>query len=234
MAFRVSAWAAWSEAGGASGFAEQEAARDRPSPPSLLRRRVSTLGQQALLYAWNLQASKHARLIASSRHGEFRRSLGIMEGLVAGEGVSPADFTLSVHHALVGLLSIAQANRRGHTALAAGPESFCFGFLEAISSLAESPHEQVVLIHYDEPLPDPFAHFANETGAAMTLALALDVAGPGEAMTLAVAPTVGHRGQPPADVAQEFCAFLSQADRPTFTFVGPRMTWQWVRDAAPH
>jgi len=43
-----------------------------------------------------------------------------MEGLVAGEGVSPAEFTLSVHHALVGLLSIAQSNRRGHTALAAG------------------------------------------------------------------------------------------------------------------
>ena len=98
-----------------------DAAGTPPSDPVplLLRRRVSAIGQQALRAAWGLPAAAEARLIFASRHGEFSRTLSILDALANDQPVSPADFTLSVHHALAGLLSIAQRNRLGHTAIAA-------------------------------------------------------------------------------------------------------------------
>jgi hypothetical protein len=230
MAFTVRAWNVWSEA--ASPADRPPHAAPEGAPP-LLRRRVGTLGQHALRLAWGMACSGEARLIASSRHGEFHRSLAIMEGLVAGEGVSPAEFTLSVHHALVGLLSVARANRLGHTAVAAGPESFCFGFLDAVAGLADAPQEPVLLIHYDEPLPEPFTRFAPETGPALALVLALAAGGPGEAMTLTAAPTAPPGSVPSPEPAAGFCWFLADPAAPRFTFAGPRMTWTWARDAAP-
>ena len=230
MTFVVRAWASWDEAvlpGDSSGGTPGGA------PPPLLRRRVGTLGQHALRLAWSMTGSGEGRLVASSRHGEFRRTLGILDSIIAGEGVSPAEFTLSVHHALVGLLSIARANRRGHTAVAAGLESFCFGFLEAASCLAETPAEPVLLIHYDEPLPEPFTSFAAETGPAMALVVALAANGPGEAMTLAMTPTTAPGPTAPHSPAAGFCEFLGDPSAPHFSAVGPRMTWQWSRHAAP-
>jgi hypothetical protein len=233
MAFTVRAWDAWSEQvpPGERGSAGCE--HVQPAPPVLLRRRVGPLGQHALRLAWGMACSGEARLIASSRHGEFHRSLAIMEGLVAGEGVSPAEFTLSVHHALIGLLSIARANRLGHTAVAAGPESFCFGFLDAVACLADAPQEPVLLIHYDEPLAEPFTHFAPETGSGLALVLALVADGPGEAMTLVVTPTAPPEPDCLPDPAVGFCAFLADPRVPSHIVTGPRMTWQWTRDASP-
>lgn len=230
LTFTVPAWAAWSEAfvpGGRCGTVSDGV------PPPLLRRRVGTLGQHALRLAWNMPGSGEARLVASSRHGEFSRSLGILDSIVAGEGVSPAEFTLSVHHALVGLLSIARGNRRGHTAVAAGPESFCFGFLEAVSCLTETPDEMVLLIHYDEPLPEPFAGFARDTGPAMALVVALASGGPGETMTLAMMPTTAPGPAVPDSPAAGFCAFLGDPAASCFSAVGPRMIWQWSRCVVP-
>ncbi len=135
--FRLRAWAAW-----LPGQIEPAAAE---SLPLLLRRRIGGLGQQALRAAWSLPDSAAARLIFASRHGEFGRTLSILDALAKGEEISPADFTLSVHHALAGLLSIARGNRHGHTTIAAGRESFGFGLLEALSCLVEKPAEPVGL-----------------------------------------------------------------------------------------
>jgi hypothetical protein len=227
----VRAWAAWTETGalahGAAGMADEP-------PPALLRRRVGPLGQHALRLAWGIGCSGQARLVASSRHGEFRRTLGILDSIIAAEGVSPAEFTLSVHHALAGLLSIARGNRRGHTAVAAGPESFCFGFLEAACCLAENPAEPVLLMHYDEMLPEPFTRFAGETGPAMALVVALAAGGPGEAMTLRLAPGTPAGAAVADSLAGGFCRFLGDPAARDFSAAGARLTWQWSRHAAPH
>jgi hypothetical protein len=134
---------------------------------------------------------------------------------------------------LVGLLSVARANRLGHTAVAAGPESFCFGFLDAVAGLADAPQEPVLLIHYDEPLPEPFTRFAPETGPALALVLALAAGGPGEAMTLTATPTAPPGPVPSPEPAAGFCGFLANPAMRSFTFAGPRMTWTWARDAEP-
>src|SRR5689334_10839923 len=89
----------------------------------LLRRRVSEIGQRALRPAWCLSEGE-PKFVLASRNGEFGRTLGLLEALTEREPLSPAEFSLSVHHALIGLLSIARGNGAGHTALAAGADSF--------------------------------------------------------------------------------------------------------------
>jgi hypothetical protein len=123
--------------------------------PQILRRRVGALGRQALKAAWTV-APQGARTVFASRHGEFDRTLGILEQLARDEAPSPAEFSLSVHHALAGLLSIATSDTQGHTAVAAGRESALYGLLEAVALLAEAPDRPVLLVHADEPLPEPF------------------------------------------------------------------------------
>ncbi|HEV2676098.1 MAG TPA: beta-ketoacyl synthase chain length factor [Aliidongia sp.] len=196
----------------------------------MLRRRVSALGQEALRAVWSLADSAQSRIIVSSRHGEFRRTLSILEDLADRTEVSPADFTLSVHHALAGLLSIAHGNRQGHTAVAAGSESFCFGLMEAVACLADAPDTPVVLLHYDEPLPSPFSDFDEPAPAAEVLALVLAADGPGVPLSLAFVPAL-TKAERSVSPAAAFLRFLETPAQTELVSSGDRLEWHWRRHA---
>ena len=116
------AWIAWANGGEPAG---EPAANLTAQLPSSLRRRVTPIGQAGFAAAHVLGAdSRHARIVFCSRHGEFSRTLALLQALAADEPLSPADFSLSVHNALLGLLSIAWKNSAGHSSIAAGPDSF--------------------------------------------------------------------------------------------------------------
>jgi hypothetical protein len=152
-----------------------EAAEDhsRVTLPLLLRRRVTALGQMAFRAALDLSAIDYARFIFCSRHGEFQRTLNILTALATREPVSPAEFSLSVHNALAGLLSIAKHNTAGHTAIAAGSDSFQAGLIEAASCLIDQPDQPVLLVYYDDALPAPYDELADSSEACLALALLL-------------------------------------------------------------
>ena len=240
LSFRIRGWSAWSPGreteaawrAWASGIPAPEPIHkhDIKTIPPSLRRRVSPLGQAALRCAWGLEGAADARIVMASRHGEFGRTLSILDALASGDGISPADFTLSVHHALVGLLSIAQQNHRGHTAVAAGPDSFGFGFLEAVSCLSEKPSKSVLFVYYDEPLPAPYADFDEAPSEPLALAICLAVTGDGERFTLEIAssPTEAPSLLPGA---LDVIAFLL-SDASTATIRGESVQWQWRRHAA--
>ena len=154
LGFRLEAWAAWpQDAQQVMGEGLCDAAP--PLPPSL-RRRITPLGRRALAAAWAVLAGRAQmpHLVLSSRHGEYVRTLALLDALESSGEVSPAEFSLAVHHGLAGLLSIATGNRLAHTAVAAGEDSFGYGCLEAAAQLAEVA-ERVLLLHFDEPLPAP-------------------------------------------------------------------------------
>lgn len=177
--FNVAAWAAWSPERPDrdawlkwAGCAAPPGAAEQP-PPLSLRRRVTKLGQQALRAAWNLPASNRSRIIFASRDGEFSRTISVLDSLAQPEIVSPADFSLSVHHALAGLLSIARGNRAGHGAVAAGRDSLWYGIIEAAGCLNRSEEKTALLVYHSEPLPPPYDGF--DSPAAETIALALEI-----------------------------------------------------------
>jgi hypothetical protein len=166
-------------------------------------------------------------LVFASRHGEFGRTVSILDSLISGDGVSPADFTLSVHHALAGVLSIAQQNRGGHTSVAAGPDSFGFGLLEAAAS-AQETEQPVTLVYYDEPLPSPYQVF-DSCNEGLVVALGLG-GSDGEMLTLDVLP---GSGQGLMEGALDFLRFWL-TDAPEAVSQGERVNWRWSRHAALH
>jgi hypothetical protein len=203
---------------------------DSPVPvPMLLKRRVGTVGRKALEAAWQLGPDKAGHFVFSSRHGEFGRTLSLLRELATEHAVSPADFSLSVHNALAGLLSIASGNRNGLTAIAAGQESFGYGLLEAAALLAEQPSRPVHLVHFNEPFPDEYAEVAVLDDGPV--AIALSVTAPDgthpkfEIETTAAPPdSVPSRG-----LAEEVLRFLSGQDQ-SANIHGDRMMWRLRRD----
>jgi hypothetical protein len=234
LPFHIRSWSAWApgrETEAAwrrwAGVPREGDDAEPAAAPLLLRRRVGALGQKALRAAWALPESATARMVFCSRHGEFGRTLSILDALANSVEVSPADFTLSVHNALAGLLSIARANKQGHTTIAAGTESFGFGMMEALASLAESPDEPVLVVWFDEPLPPPFDAFKPDYVEPSALALCLTS---GQGFSLTTAPSANAPlGAEPAIHA--FMRVLLGA-APEAIVISEQLAWHWRRDDA--
>lgn len=218
--FRISVDAWCGVAGAAAQLCEQ-------ALPGSMRRRATPLGRRALAVAWSLAPEQNTRFIFSSRHGEYARTFSMLQTLAKEDTVSPADFSMSVHHALAGVMSIAMGNRKGHTALAAGPDTFGYGLMEAAVCLSERPSEPVLLLHYDEPLPDAYAGFDDDhAGAVLALSLR-PPRGPGDIEVEATPEMAKAPGQP-EDIASAFLAFLRSSE-PEAACRGDRMMWRWRR-----
>jgi hypothetical protein len=222
-------WLAWADAAAVA----ETASGATPVPlPTMLRRRVTPLGQLAFGASYPLAgaAPVQPRFVFASRHGEFGRTLALLQTLAADEPVSPADFSLSVHNALAGLLSIAVKNPSGHTSVAAGSDSFASGLLEAASCVAAAPEQPSLLVYYDEPLPPPYSEVAFGTEASLAMALLL-VAPRDVAIELECDPAESAESPLPATgQALDFLKFfLSGAAAGSSR--GPRSVWRWRRVA---
>lgn len=209
--------------------------------PLSLRRRVTGIGQHALAAAWPLSGPApdgppeppQPKIVLSSRHGEFGRTISLLEAVVKNDELSPADFSLSVHHALTGLLSIARKNRSGHVAVASGEESFCYGLIEAATSLAEDPHTPILLIHYDEPLKAPFESFNEKSDRTLVIAASLAAAHQNveSGVTFGLAmESVAAGAKPSLSHAEDFMGFIG-GDAPEFVSLGQNHQWRWTRYA---
>lgn len=227
VSFSVRSWAGWLP--GRADLAMGGEIVAAAQPPAGLRRRATPLGRKVLEAAWPLLAGRtdQPRIVLASRHGEYERTWGLAQALAAEGELSPADFSLSIHHGLAALLSIATGNRAGHTALAGGGDSFGFGCVEAAISLAEGD-QAVLLLYYDDPLPERYRPIAGKDGDAAVLALLLEPAGQGgDTVTVEFQPTEGGGGEP---LAQRFGALLA-GEAAEAAGEGERMSWRWRRVA---
>ena len=222
LTFTVARWAAWRPdcetlLGDGRGPGRTAAI------PASLRRRVSAIGRKALEAAWQiLPQDGSPRLVLSSRHGEYQRTFGLLTSVAEDGTVSPAEFGLAVHHALAGLLSIATANHSGHTAISAGADSFGYGLLEAAACLDED-RAPVLLIHFDECLPQIYPPLSD--GGDPPLALAVLLVPPADGQAIEVTHDA-DRSAPADAIAHQFLDFLRspEAERRV-------AGWRWRRVA---
>ncbi len=134
---------------------EGDAPPDVKAIPAMLRRRLSPLGKMALSTAIPLlkETDSGVPTVLVSRHGDLHRTVNLLQDLAAGESLSPTHFSLSVHNAIGGLLSIARKDTSSMTALACGFDDISTALLEAQAILTEQDCKQVLCLIYDEPLP---------------------------------------------------------------------------------
>lgn len=203
--------------------------------PMMVRRRLTGFGQKVLGSALATRAAEQARYIFASRHGEFATTLHILDAICDQVTPSPADFSMSVHHALAGLLSIHTGNKAGHTTISAGADTFGYGLLEAVTTLNESQEQSALLVCYDEPLPGAYACFRDRQEDQLPLIVVLDIVGFGtdsaQRYMLTTVPKARDADLSPASeipMAQQFLSFLL-TDQQQVRIAGETMTWNLRR-----
>ena len=222
----IARWSAWDSAsrGGAApdvGFVEP-----------LLRRRLSSLAKISLRVAHDcVHDVKDFRLVHASRHGELKRTAGMLEQIADGEIPSPTAFSLAVPNATAGIYSMIRENRAASTALASGASTFGFGLVEASLQFAADPTSPVLLVYADEPVPEVYAGLTEQAKSAVAVALLLSSGG---------SATVECRFEPDHGAASrepQFASFLRCLERGgTSSWTGDGRRWEWTllrTDAAP-
>ncbi len=129
------------------------------------RRRAGPLGRaladvvaEAIAHA-GVDMAKVPTVIGSSI-GEAATMIGLLDELWRhGNPMSPADFTMSVHNAASGLISIANKNRGMATSLAADEDTPAAALLEGIG-LVLTRDTAVVVACADEPAPPTLVQHA--------------------------------------------------------------------------
>ena len=197
--------------------------------PPAHRRRMSTLSKLAVQCA--LEVSRRARpdfMVFCSQHGELVRTQELLRNIVAGEELSPAAFSQSVHNAGAGLYSIVARTQAPATSLASGPSTFAYGWIEAEGYLLENPGRRVLLVCCEDPLPEVYRAFTSHVQCTYAVALMLRLA---ERGGLALALTSCDEEDDLLPLAPCFMAWwLSTA--PTLSLTAGRERWVWSRDGA--
>lgn len=170
VGFSILNWAAW-----APGLADQAAwqrwlaqpqalvGEEKPALPEMppmARRRIDRLGRMALQVAYWCQTETGSPIIFASQHGDTIRSAELLQALARGEPISPAGFSVSVHNAIGAQYSIARRDASNYLAVAAGPATVEAAFCEAAGLLADG-HQTVLVVVYDEPLPEVYHNYAD-------------------------------------------------------------------------
>lgn len=181
------------------------------------RRRLSRLARGVFHCARRLWPGGDLPVVFASRHGESERTLGLLEELAAETEPSPTQFSLSVHNAVPGLLSILCGDRAAVTAVAAGPDSFGFGLLQAAAQHLDLGRP-VLFLYGEDRLPDLWTPYAaQERPHAVALLLG---APDGGRLSLGWDPT----GSGPEPASGQSLHFLAGGGDP---WSGARGTWTW-------
>ncbi len=213
----VARWSSWPTGATASpdiGFVEP-----------LVRRRLSALSKMALKVAHDCAADCEAvRLVFASRHGELRRTTGMLEDIAANQPVSPTAFSLSVLNAMAGIYSIERGDRSSATAISAGPETLGYALLEAHAQYSADSATPVLVVYADEPADERYGPVDHEVPAG-ALAILLDDCAQAQ-LDCSTGP-VPHARPAASCETQSEALLRGLAERTTVTWQGLGRCWQW-------
>ena len=183
---RVLRWSAWSA--GREHREDWERWARAPEPlaggghpdaaflPAMLRRRCTPLTRTVLTAAFDCLAPDErdaVRSVFASRHGGLNESIELLENVARGERISPAKFSHGVHNAQAALFALATGNRFASSSLAAGPDSFACGWIEALAHLEREPARRVLCVMADVVVSPVFADLVSEPSGSYAVALLL-------------------------------------------------------------
>ncbi|MBB1518134.1 beta-ketoacyl synthase chain length factor [Pseudomonas sp. SR9] len=184
----VDDWQAWQQAPFAP--ADEGQQPDVSFLPAMQRRRLSRLARMLFHVCWPIaETQAPLPLVFVSRHGETPRTLNILADLARNEPLSPTQFSLSVHNAIIGLWSILRADSSEMSALAGEGDGLEQGLLEAASLLGDGA-PAVLLVVAEETPPALYAPFIDDVPFSYAVALLLT---PGTDWQLRLQPGSGPR-----------------------------------------
>jgi len=241
IATTVRRWSAWSpgleDANAWSNWCAaptELASEGRPDArflPAMLRRRCSSLARILLTAAFECCKPTELGEVATvfaSRHGNINESIELLDRLAERQPLSPTAFSHTVHNAQAGLFSIAAANRRASSSIAAQGDSFACGYLEALTLLERDPDRPVLLIVGDVPLAPTFAPLVDEPPGSYGLGLLLARGGDGTQIAFGREPEARAPNAPGWPDAIEFLRWYLSGE-PSLVLGSARRPWRWER-----
>ncbi|MFG6446708.1 beta-ketoacyl synthase chain length factor [Roseateles sp. BYS180W] len=124
----------------------------------LQRRRLEPFGRALFQVAHEVlpDIGFEGPIVLASGWGEVGRAVTMLQSLASGQGVSPTQFSLSVHNAAVAQHAIAQQCRGNITALSGADGSAHAGLLEALALIKDGA-SRVILLSVEQPVPESYA-----------------------------------------------------------------------------
>ncbi len=141
---------------------------DLSAIPAIQRRRLPEVAKRMHHFAKRL-ADEQTPIIYASYNGQVSQTLAIIRSFAAD--VSPAKFSVSVHNAIAGLLSVIHKNTLSYQAIDSLSGLIESAIVEAAGLLTK--HEKVGIIYYDETLPTELAVHNEEIPAMRVFALTI-------------------------------------------------------------
>lgn len=216
----IANWTAWD-----AGQAEKNEKPDVSFVEPMLRRRLSPLARIALCAAHRCAGNlPSVRFVYASRHGELDRTLELLQSLASNEPLSPTTFGLSVLNASAGLYSILRGDQAPATAIAAGPETFTFGLIEACSRAFAEPGLPVLYVYADAPAPAPFGPLADDPADLLAIALLIDSMQAKRQLNVTFMPNSSNEVSP---MPQATAFLASITDASASAWAGAQRCWQW-------
>ena len=129
--------------------------------PPMQRRRMSHLSKLAV--QTSLMVTQDHQIdygVFSSRHGELFRSAQLIQNILQGEDASPMAFSQSVHNTASGLFTIIGKRTIPVTSISATADSFHNALIEACAYIENNPSSKVLVVDFDEPLPELYQQYA--------------------------------------------------------------------------
>lgn len=137
----------------------------------ILRRRFTKMGKVAAASLCGLELEQNTPLVFASRHGDVDLTLSLLQNIASDQDLSPTGFSLAVHNAIAGLLSIAQKDTSPITSVAACQDMLPIALLEAITQLQDFP--KVVCLICDTPVPEIYQPYTESSDIPYAIALLL-------------------------------------------------------------
>ncbi len=202
--------------------------------PPMLRRRLSSLGKMAVSASFPLlREGVNVPSVFCSRHGELERTVGLLSDLAKEEPLSPTHFSLAVHNAIGGVLSIARRDPSSITALASQEGDVSIALLEAAAIMSEQSCEEILCVVYDEPVPEVYAKegISPVLPYAVAFLLAPDNgATNGERLSFAINERQSDEQSGVLEPqALTFLRFLLKEDSTELVLSGRRQAWRWAK-----
>lgn len=146
--------------------------------PAMMRRKLSQLAKMVLHVAHEINPSGESMPnVFSSRYGDWRQLSKQLARYYHEKDISPTGFSLSVHNATPGILSIIQRNQAPYTAIAAGKDSFNMGLVETMAALPQTG--KIAYYYAEESPPDIYKDRLTEVVCPLALGLVFSRNGTG-------------------------------------------------------
>ncbi|PIE45703.1 MAG: hypothetical protein CSA44_01770 [Gammaproteobacteria bacterium] len=232
ISFSITDWLYWGDIFCCQSNIEPIAKRqpDLSNIPAIQRRRLPLVARRINQFV--LTAKKeNIPTVYFPQQGEISQTLAIIRSYE--NEVSPAKFSLSVHNAIAGILSVIHQNKQSYQVIDSLSGGIEMAIVEAVSLLSQ--HKRVNVVYYDEALPQDFRVFyqdghSGELPSTMVLGLTICQ---GNDLTLTKQKTTpANKYQLSTDFSavQQVADFIRHAEGRILNNHYASCYWQWKRN----